>query len=109
MSQTTARDMFAGNSRKYYEVFLHRLDISHAGGLLFAWYEGQVIAAGIFVYSGYQAIYYYGASVSDPALRKHMAPYLIQWEAMLEAKRRSSHTYDMLGIADPRDTHSHLR
>lgn len=34
-------------------------------------------------------------------MRKHMAPYLLQWEAILEAKRRSLSVYDFLGVAPP--------
>ena len=69
--------------------------------MLFATYEGQVIAAGIFVYYHGVALYYYGASTSDSELRRHMAPYLIQWEAMREGKMRGCTIYDFLGIAPP--------
>jgi lipid II:glycine glycyltransferase (peptidoglycan interpeptide bridge formation enzyme) len=67
-----------------------------------------VIAAGIFAYYHGVAIYYYGASTSDIEMRKHMAPYLLQWEAMREGKSRGCHTYDFLGIAVPGDETSHL-
>jgi lipid II:glycine glycyltransferase (peptidoglycan interpeptide bridge formation enzyme) len=60
-----------------------------------------VIAAGIFVYHHNTAIYYYGASTSDNELRKHMAPYLIQWEAIREGIKRGCRVYDFLGVAPP--------
>ena len=60
-----------------------------------------MIAAGIFVFHGDTAIYYYGASSSDREFRKHMAPYLLQWFAIGEAKKRGCTTYDFLGIASP--------
>lgn len=90
---------FFQNSQTYYEVFLSEISLSNKGWLLFAYYNEKPIAAGIFVYYEDQAIYYYGASVSDRDLRKHMAPYLIQWEALLEGKRRGCCSYDFLGIA----------
>jgi lipid II:glycine glycyltransferase (peptidoglycan interpeptide bridge formation enzyme) len=65
LTDTTSRDGFAQNSREYYISFLRNLHDAHAGGLLFALYEGQVIAAGIWVYYHGVAIYYYGASTSD--------------------------------------------
>ena len=99
LSDTTSRDGFAQNSRKYYEKFLSVLEADKSGGLLFAYFDSRVIAAGIFVYSGDTAIYYYGASSSDRELRKHMAPYLLQWEAIREARRRECRIYDFLGIA----------
>lgn len=37
-----------------------------------------------------------------------MASYLLQWEAIKEAKKRGCEIYDFLGIADPKDEKSHL-
>lgn len=98
IAETTDRDGFAHNNRTYYEVFLHQGDTTR---LAFAYYAGNVIAAGIFVFHGDTAIYYYGASSSDREVRKHMAPYLLQWFAIGEAKKRGCTTYDFLGIASP--------
>lgn len=80
LADTTSRDGFSHNSRQYYESFLACSEARMA----FAFYEEKVIAAGIFVYHDSDAIYYYGASSSDKETRKHMAPYLLQWFAILE-------------------------
>ena len=109
LSETTSRDGFSQNSRSYYEIFLKVLASQGAWGLLFASLEGKVIAAGIFVYSGDTAIYYYGASSSVQSDRKNMAPYLLQWEAIREGKRRWCQKYDFLGIASPDEKSSPLR
>lgn len=101
LGETTSRDSFAQNSRAYYISFLQMLRDSNSGGMLFAGYNGRIIAAGIFVYYHGTALYYYGASTSDPELRKHMAPYMLQWEAIREGKLRGCKTYDFLGIAPP--------
>lgn len=109
LSDTSSRDGFSKNSKKYYECFLSAVGKDESGGLLFAYFESQVIAGGIFVYSWDTAIYYYGASSSDREVRKHMAPYLLQWEAIREAKRRWCERYDFLGIAWPDNKNSSLR
>jgi lipid II:glycine glycyltransferase (peptidoglycan interpeptide bridge formation enzyme) len=96
LSETTKRDDFFQNSRAYYTSFLHTIRDGNIGGLLFAEFEGRIIAAGIFVYHHSIALYYYGASVSDVEIRKHMAPYLIQWTAIQEGKSRGCAIYDFL-------------
>ena len=65
--------------------------------LLLAKHEGKVIAGGIFIYLDEWGIYYYGASDHD--YRNLMAPYLVQWSAIQEAKKRGCKYYDFLGIS----------
>ena len=105
LAETTLRDGFAHNSRWYYEAFLYQWKTVKLG---FCTYENRVIAAGIFVYRNDTAIYYYGASTSDPEYRKHMAPYLLQWNAIEEGKRRGCKQFDFLGIASPYETGNYL-
>ncbi len=105
IAETTDRDGFAHNSRSYYEAFLDQGDTTR---MAFAYYAGNVIAAGIFVFHWDTAIYYYGASSSDREVRKHMAPYLLQWHAIEEGKRRGCQIYDLLGIARPWSHDDHL-
>jgi lipid II:glycine glycyltransferase (peptidoglycan interpeptide bridge formation enzyme) len=68
--------------------------------------EGRkiVLAAAIMSYYEDQAIYLFGGS-SDK-MRNVMAPYKLQWEAIIEAKRRGCKTYDFFGIA-PDDNPKH--
>lgn len=108
LTQTTERDRFAANSPAYFQIFLSYLDANKLGGLSFARREGDVIAAGIFVFIGNTALYYYGASSSDNAKRKYMATYLLQWKMILEAKKRGCEVFDFLGIAAPDNKDSHL-
>jgi len=95
LSKTGNRDGFGIHPKSYYEKMVSSLT-GHAQ-LLLASYEGNIIAGGIFVYIDEWGIYYYGAS--DNEYRNVMAPYLIQWEAIKEAKRRGCKHYDFLGIA----------
>lgn len=102
LEKTGGRDGFGIHPKRYYEKMLETLG-EHAQ-LLLAEHEGKVVAGGIFVYLDEWAVYYYGASGNDH--RHLMAPYLIQWEAIREAKKRYCKYYDFLGIA-PDDGKKH--
>ncbi len=95
LEKTTGRDGFSAHPKAYYQKMLQALQ-PHVQ-LLMAGKDGKAIAGGIFVYLDRVGIYYYGASDHD--YRNLMAPYLLQWEAIKEAKRRGCKTYDFLGIA----------
>ena len=105
---TLIRDGFAGNSREYYEIFIRNLEKTNQWWLYFARFEGRVIAAGIFVFAPDRAIYYYGASSSDPSDRRVFGSYLLQWEAIRIAKAHGIKAYDYLGISPPDDTNDAL-
>ncbi len=95
LSKTANRDGFHIHSKNYYITQLNSLG-QHVM-LLLAKYQDRVIAGGVFVYLDEWGIYYYGAS--DHHYRNLMAPYLIQWEAIKEAKKRGCKYYDFLGVA----------
>jgi lipid II:glycine glycyltransferase (peptidoglycan interpeptide bridge formation enzyme) len=109
LKKTTGRDGFSANPKSFYEKMLQALQ-PHAQLLMAGLPTGQAgkggkaIAGGIFVYLDNVGTYYYGAS--DHAYRNLMAPYLLQWEAIKEAKRRGCKTYDFLGIA-PEEAENH--
>jgi peptidoglycan pentaglycine glycine transferase (the first glycine) len=89
--ETTTRDAFSGNSFEYYTQFLNTLTSSQ---LLLAYLDEEVIAGGIFVFDAEVSLYYYGASSNKH--RNVMAPYLVQYTALCEAKNRGSRYYDFL-------------
>jgi len=95
LTATGNRDGFGIHPKSYYQKMLDTM--SENTQLLLAEYQGKVIAGGIFVYLDEWGIYYYGAS--DNEYRNLMAPYLIQWSAIKEAKNRGCKYYDFLGIA----------
>jgi len=103
MQETTSRDNFSGNTKKYYETFLTSLNKSE---LFFAYFEEKIIAGGIFVFWKKTALYYYGASSNS--YRNLMAPYLLQWEAITYAQKKWCKIYDFLGIASPDEDNSPL-
>ena len=104
-NETTDRDSFSGHEKIYYSNFLKKL--APYADLFFAVAEdGTNIATAISTFAGKRAIYYFGASTSDKEYRNLMAPYLLQWEMIQEAKKRGCETYDFLGIA-PEDQPKH--
>lgn len=100
LQQTTDRDGFTGHDDKYYQTMLECLPMSE---IYIAFFDGKPLAGAICTFQKRRAIYYYGASGNEH--RELMAPYLVQWEAIREAKRRGCTSYDFLGIA-PEDASS---
>jgi lipid II:glycine glycyltransferase (peptidoglycan interpeptide bridge formation enzyme) len=98
---TSARDNFGIHTLDYYlrawELFTPHDELR----LFLAEHDGQLLA-GIFValFAG-QAIYLYGASGNEG---RHLMPnYVLQWEAILWAKRQGARLYDFWGIPDTDD------
>ena len=94
LQETTQRDEFSAHNEDYYHKFLRNISGSE---IFLAYYEDQPVAGGIFVYLKDVCIYYFGASSNTH--RELMTPYLLQWIAILEAKKRGCKVYDFLGIA----------
>lgn len=92
MSLTGERDAFHIHDSEHYRRLLSSSNIS----LLLAEHEGRKIAAGIFCFFGGRATYLHGAS--DNEARNLMAPHLLQWQAIKEAKKRGCQEYDFYGI-----------
>lgn len=63
-----------------------------------AYYEGQAIAGGLFSFWFKQATYLHGAS--DNSFRQLMAPQLLQWTVITEAKKMGCISYDFYGISE---------
>lgn len=110
MVATTERDGFHAHPRAYYDKMIDVLNPRwHKEGLLvvrlmFAMHDGEAAAAGIFAEYGDTVTYLHGASL--PGKRQIMAPYLLHWEVMREAKRRGFAKYDFWGVA-PSDDEDH--
>ncbi len=97
--ETSQRHGFVPFSRRYlmtqFEVF------ATEGCVLMysAFFEKKLLAQAFVIYYGQEAVYHYGAST--PLGRSHPGAYLIQWNAILEAKRRGMTRYNFWGVAPP--------
>ncbi len=67
-------------------------------------FEGENLAAIITLFTKNQAIYLYGASSNSH--RNLMPAYLLQWQAIQDAKNHGCQSYDFYGIP-PTDDENH--
>lgn len=96
---TAKRDRITSHPREYYERMIASIPVENME-LFLARYNGKIIAGAMVSFYGATATYLHGAS--DDAERNVMAPYLLQWRAMLKARERGCQRYDFGGVsADP--------
>lgn len=69
--------------------------------LFLAKYDHKYIAGAMFIYFNGQAYYHHSGSLTE--FNKIPAQYLLQWESIIEAKRRNLKTYNFFGIAKDDD------
>ena len=67
-------------------------------------FENKLLAQAFIIFYGQEAAYHYGASTEDG--RRYPGAYLIQWEAIKEAKKRRLSRYNFWGVA-PEDQKDH--
>lgn len=95
--ETARRRHFTPFKKEYFEkefkIFLHDDKIR----LFKAVYQGKILAAALIIFYGREAVYHYSGSSSK--FRRISASYLLQWEAIKEAKRRNLQVYNFWGIA----------
>ena len=72
---------------------------------LFGMYKDKVAAGALVVF--WSGTGFYHQAASDPAFAKLSIPYLLQWEAIKEAKRRGCTLYDFWGYVDPKQYPKH--
>ena len=91
--QTKVRDKFNLHPQNYYQTMLK------SGVELWVALNknGRIIAANLISFFGDTATYLHGAS--DYNFRQLMAPHLLQWEVIKEARERGFKYYDFHGIA----------
>ncbi len=73
--------------------------------LFFARYQGKIIAASYGIFWSEMAFYHHAALL--PEYKKISASYLLQWEAIKEAKKRGCKIYDFWGYEDPKKNPKH--
>ena len=84
-----------------FQSFLQKGQIS----LFFAEYKGKPAASAFVIFWSGMGFYHHAALL--PEFHKLPLAYLLQWEAIKEAKRRNCFLYDFWGYADPAKTPNH--
>jgi len=92
---TTKRDKITSHPENYYRKMFETIpgDILK---LYIAEYNGNIIAANLVLFFGKTATYMHGASDNDH--RSVMAPYILQWQAIRDAKKAGCTQYDLGGV-----------
>ncbi len=101
--ETAKRQKFVPFS---YEFFLEQFKIFFEAdkALLYtATIENKILAQAFIIFYGNEAVYHYGIGTEEG--RKYPGAYLIQWEAIKEAKRRGMQFYNFWGVASEADKH----
>jgi lipid II:glycine glycyltransferase (peptidoglycan interpeptide bridge formation enzyme) len=94
------------HSADYYQKMLEVIP-ENMLKLYVAEYNGKVIAANLIVFYGNTAIYLHGAT--DDEYRNVMAPYMLQWQAILDAKKAGYMFYDFGGISTNYESGTNVR
>lgn len=100
--QTSQRQKFVPFSRSFLK---EQFAVFAASGnaLLYRAYSGdQLLAAAFIIFYRQEATYHYGASTEEG--RRVPGAYLLQWEAIKEAKRRGCARYNFWGVTKPDQT-----
>ncbi|MFA5926151.1 MAG: peptidoglycan bridge formation glycyltransferase FemA/FemB family protein [Parcubacteria group bacterium] len=92
---TAKRDEITSHPEEYYRKMLGTIP-PEILKLYIAEYEGKIIAANLVLFFGKTATYMHGAS--DNEHRNVMAPYLLQWQQILDAKKAGCERYDFGGV-----------
>ena len=90
-----ARQGIVAHPEEYYRKMIETLP-EEMLKIYVAEFEGKIIAANLVLFFENTATYLHGASSNDN--RNVMAPFLLQWQAILEAKERGCTRYDFGGI-----------
>lgn len=73
--------------------------------LFFGRYKGEIVASAFVLF--WSNIGFYHHAALDPKYHKIPISYLLQWEAIKEAKRRGCDLYDFWGFVDPKENPKH--
>lgn len=99
------RQGFKGKDKTYFESLVYVLkDSSDTAKFYFAKYKNKLIAVALVIYYGDTSTFLFGASTEQN--RNTMATYLLHWEIIKAAKKRSLKYYDFYSLA-PNDEADH--
>ncbi len=103
--EVSKRQKFAPFSYEYIKNEFEVFSRDHQVLWFFGKYKDEVAAATLIVFWSGIGFYHQAASLSKYA--KLSIPYLLQWEAIKEAKKRECKLYDFWGFVDPKKEPRH--
>ncbi len=103
---TAKRDGITSHPESYYRKMLEIIpgDILK---LYIAEYQGKVIVANLVLFYGETCTYMHGAS--DDEYRNVMAPYILQWQQIKDAKKAGCRRYDFGGVSTNYESSTNVR
>ncbi len=101
LHESSKRAGIRGHSTAYYSKLVENLRGTEISPQVYcAYHGGDLVAANIVLAYGHTAVYLFGGSSSQK--RNVMAPYLLQWQAIQDAKTSGVKVYDFWGVeTDP--------
>ncbi len=97
--EVVKKQKFVPFSLEYFKKEFSAFAPDNQIALFFAKYQGNIIAASYGIFWSKMAFYHHAALL--PEYKKIPASYLLQWEAIKEAKKRGCNVYDFWGYSDP--------
>lgn len=98
MRETAQRQKIRIHPKSYYQLMLHTLGDRGMLKMYLAEYQTNVLAVAVMIYFGQTVTYLHGAMSQEN--KNVMAPYLLHWRAMQEARQAGFSFYDFFGISD---------
>lgn len=98
--ETAQRQKFVPFSYSYLHEQFTVFAVENMAYLYSSYHQNKLLAQAFIIFYGDEAVYHYGASTQ--AGREYPGAYILQWEAIQEAKRRGMKRYNFWGI-----THEH--
>ena len=102
--ETSRRQKFVPFEKNFLEAQFDTFIKNGSAILYTAKYKNKTLAQAFIIFYGQEAVYHYGASAQEG--RKFPGAYLIQWEAIREAKKRGQSRYNFWGVS-PQNSDDH--
>ncbi|MBI4135115.1 peptidoglycan bridge formation glycyltransferase FemA/FemB family protein [Candidatus Uhrbacteria bacterium] len=93
---TVERQRFVPFSKNYLSKEFRTFAAQNKAMLIFGMYKGEIISTAFVVFEKWSGFYHHGASI--PKYASIPASQLVQWHAILEAKKRDCVRYNFWGI-----------
>lgn len=100
--EMAVRNGIRAHAQDYYRQMIESFPDENLA-IYVAEYDGKIIAANLVVFFDGCAVYLHGASGNEQ--RNVMAPFLLQWQAILDAKELGCRYYDFGGVQTPGAKH----